>query len=187
MRNNEAMDLLWVGKFDFRKQLGLALKVMAELKEYPKIHLNVLGAGHDEENLFYRQMADRLGVSGAVTFHGKMVHDHVLDMMRKADLFFFTSILDETSTVILEALGCLLPVVCFDACGFGPVITPDVGRRIPFSNPDASVKDFKRAILELYSQPELLKRMSANCVGKCETLTWGYKAEQMMKLYKKVV
>lgn len=113
MRNNEAMDLLWVGKFDFRKQLGLALKVMAELKEYPKIHLNVLGAGYDEENLFYRQMADRLGVTGAVTFHGKMVHDHVLDMMRKADLFFFTSILDETSTVILEALGCLFACSLF--------------------------------------------------------------------------
>lgn len=187
MRNNDKMDLLWVGKFDFRKQLGLALRVMGQLKEFPNIKLHVLGTGNEEENAFYQQMAENMGLENTVIFHGKVSHDEVIKKMNEADLFFFTSISDETSTVILEALGCSLPIVCFDACGFGPIVTKDVGRKVSFTNPDNSVADFKNAILELYSQPELLKEMSEKCEEKCQTLTWAYKAEQMVRIYNQVV
>lgn len=183
MRNNDRMDILWVGKFDFRKQLGLALRVMEQLRSFPNIHLHILGAGNDEENARYQGMTENMGLTNTVTFHGKIPHNEVIDYMNKADLFLFTSISDETSTVILEALGCSLPIVCFDACGFGLIVTPDVGRKVTFSNPTQSVTDFKNVILELYSQPELLKELSENCLEKCKTLTWGYKAEQMVSLY----
>lgn len=183
----ETFDILWVGKFDFRKQLGLALEVMGQLKDFPKIHLHVLGTGSDEENVEYHAIAERLGIGGTVAFHGNVSHSEVLERMGNADLFLFTSISDETSTVILEALGCSLPVVCFDACGFGPIITQAVGRKVPLSDPKQSVADFKNAILELYSQPELLKELSDNCCGKCKTLTWEYEAEQMVEIYNKVV
>jgi len=183
MRDNDTMDILWVGKFDFRKQLALALRTMDRLRDFPNIHLHILGCGNEEENSRYRKMADEMSLGNTVTFHGKVSHDEVIGRMGKADLFLFTSISDETSTVILEALGCSLPIVCFDACGFGPIVTPDIGRKVTFSNPLQSVTDFANAILELYSQPELLKQMSDNCTDKCKTLTWTYKAKQMASLY----
>lgn len=186
MRNNNTMDILWVGKFDFRKQLGLALRVMEQLKDFPNIRLHILGSGNEEENSRHRDMAEKLGLRETVTFHGKVSHDEVIEHMKGADLFMFTSISDETSTVILEALGCSLPIVCFDACGFGPIVTHEVGRKVSFSNPTQSVTDFKNVILELYSQPELLKEMSENCREKCKTLTWEYKAMQMVEIYNKV-
>lgn len=186
MRNNDRMDILWVGKFDFRKQLGLALRVMEQLRSSPNIHLHILGAGNDEENARYQGMAENMVLTNTVTFHGKIPHNDVIDYMNEADLFLFTSISDETSTVILEALGCSLPIACFDACGFGPIVTPDVGRKVTFSNPMQSVMDFKNVILELYSQPELLKKMSEDCSDKCKTLTWEFKAGQMVGIYKKL-
>lgn len=187
MRNNNKMDILWVGKFDFRKQLGLALKIMGQLKAFPNIHLHILGTGNDEENAKYHKMAVDLGVNDAVTFYGRTPHNEVIERMRVADLFLFTSISDATSTVVVEALGCSLPVVCFDACGFGPVITNEVGRKIPFTTPDRSIIDFRNAILELYSQPELLQEMSKNCAERCRTLEWGHKAKRMVELYKEMI
>lgn len=186
MRNNDRMDILWVGKFDFRKQLGLALRVMEQLKGLPNIHLHILGTGNAQENSRYKGMAENMELGNTVMFHGKVRHNEVIEYMNKANLFLFTSISDETSTVILEALGCSLPIVCFDACGFGPIVTPDVGRKVTFSNPTQSVTDFKNIILELYSQPELLKEMSENCSEKCKTLAWEFKAGQMVNIYNQV-
>lgn len=55
--------------------------------------------------------------------------------MANADLFFFTSVSEDTSTVVLEAVSCNLPVLCFDTCGMGYVINDKVGIKISLSNP----------------------------------------------------
>lgn len=186
MRDNDSFDLLWVGKFDFRKQLRLALNIMASLRGFPCIRLHVLGGGNAAENAFYKGLADKLNVAGTVVFHGRLAHENTLAAMAKADALLFTSIADETSTVVLEAIGACLPVVCFNACGFGPLATPDIGRTVPVTNPAQSVSDFRNAILELYAQPELLRSMSAACKDKSRTLTWDSKARQMVEIYEKI-
>ncbi len=47
-----------------------------------------------------------------------MNHEEINSIMQESDLFFFTSIMDATSTVVMEAIQNRLPVVCFDTCGF---------------------------------------------------------------------
>mgnify|MGYP000217128983 CR=1 FL=1 len=61
--------------------------------------------------------------------------------------FLFTSVSEDTSTVVLEAISCQLPVLCFDACGFGYVINEKVGIKIPFSTPEQSIKDFAEKLI----------------------------------------
>jgi len=187
MRNDEMFDLLWVGKYDFRKQLQLAIRTMAALKEFQGIRLHVLGRGNEAETAYYKGLADSLGVTSSVRFYGQTAHADVLRMMAEADVLLFTSIADETSTVVLEAIGAGLPVVCFNTCGFGPLVTNNIGRTVPLSNPAQSVSDFRRAILELYAQPELVRTMSAACKEKSRTLTWAYKAQQMVEIYERIV
>lgn len=187
MRNDDMFDLLWVGKFDFRKQLQLAIRTIAALKDFQGIRLHVLGRGNEVETAYYKGLADSLGVTSSVRFCGQTAHAEVLRMMTEADALLFTSIADETSTVVLEAIGAGLPIICFDACGFGPIVTQDIGRKISLSNFEQSVTEFKDIILELYHQPELLQQMSENCRDKSKTLTWNYKANTMVALYNKVL
>lgn len=186
MRNNDMFDLLWVGKFDFRKQLQLALRVMAMLKDFPNIRLHVLGSGNEAQTTYYNNMVRDLNIAASVTFHGQMNHAKVLEIMSKADVLLFTSIADETSTVVLEAIGTALPVICFNAGGFGAIVGDDMGRTIRLSNPDQSIKDFRNAILELYVQPELVRNLSATCKQKSATLTWDNKARQMVSIYEQI-
>lgn len=179
-----SLNLIWVAKFDFRKQLALAIKVVAELKDL-NVRLNIVGGG--AETQYYHQLAQELGVADKCIFHGVIAHDEVIKMMLSADIFFFTSIMEATSTVILEAIGTKLPIVCFDTCGFGPIVNEKIGRKVPISNPQQSTHDFSEIIRDLYHHRELLPIMSENCKDRQWELSWENKAKQMVALYKDIL
>ena len=180
----KGLSLLWVGKFDFRKQLGIAIKAIAKAKELKDLKLTICGSGNDLQIAQYKQLAQDLGIDGQISWLGNIPNDKVLAEMKKADLFFFTSVSEDTSTVVLEAVSCGLPVLCFDACGFGYVINDKVGIKIPLTNPEQSVKDFADRIEYLYSHRDVLSEMSKNCRQRQEELSWGNKAKHMIELYK---
>ena len=175
--------LVWVGKFMHRKQLGLALSVMEALKDEPVI-LDVAGTGTDEECARYRRMAEKMGITDKIAWHGQVPQEAVYGIMNRADLFFFTSVHETTSTVIMEALSCGLPVICFDACGFGPLVDSTLGIKIPLSTPEQSVGRFAQAIQKLISQPDLLPGMSAQASIRAQTLNWDTKITQVLQVYK---
>ena len=107
--------------------------------------------------------------------------------MQSADIFFFTSIKEESSTVILEAIGAALPIVCFDTCGFGPIVDDNIGRKVRITNPQQSIKDFAEVIRNIYYHRELLPEMSKQCAAKQEELSWNYKARFVVGLYERLL
>lgn len=178
------LKLIWVAKFDFRKQLEIAIRTIAALKDL-NIVLNIIGTGNNEA--LYQKLASELNVQDKCIFWGRVEHDEVLEMMRNSDIFFFTSIAEATSTVILEAIGAKLPIVCFNTCGFGPIVNEKIGRKIELSNPSKSVTDFSNIIRDLYVHRELLPEMSDNCKYLQRELSWAYKAELLTNVYNKIV
>lgn len=178
--------VMWVGKFDFRKQLPLALRAVAKAGN-PHIHLDVYGTGSDGQVASAKQLARMSGIERQVAWHGSQSNHAVMEAMRKAQLFFFTSVSEDTSTVVLEAVSNRLPVLCFDACGMAAVIDDKVGRKIPLSNPQQSVDDFAEALNAFERDREWLKRLSWNCKARQQELSWDSKARQMVELYEKVL
>lgn len=184
--DNSKFHVMWVGKFDFRKQLPLALKAIS-ISGNPEIVLNVYGTGSDDQIPYAKGLADELGISNNVVWHGNQSNAVVMDAMRNAQLFFFTSVSEDTSTVVLEAVSNRLPVLCFNACGMAAVIDEKVGRKIPLTNPEQSAKDFAKILNELDGNRDELKRMSENCKQRQKELSWEEKAKTMVKWYEKVV
>lgn len=182
---NEEFNIIWVGRFIPTKQLGLALRVMALLKRMPHIKLHIVGTGKNEK--VYKEKATRLGLDKTCIWHGQIDNKEVQSMMRKSDLFFFTSIAEATSTVILEAISNLLPILCFDTCGFGSIVDDSIGRKIGLSTPDKSVQDFADIINHLYHHRSILVQMSDNCRKRAKDLSWENKAKQMVALYEEVL
>jgi glycosyltransferase involved in cell wall biosynthesis len=107
--------------------------------------------------------------------------------MKKADLFFFTSVSEDTSTVVMEAISNCLPVLCHDACGFGYVVNCNVGLKIPLSSPQQSVKDFASQIEKVYHHRQLLRELAENCVSRQKELSWDKKSEQVYNMYKQLL
>ena len=182
--SSESFDILWVGKFDFRKQLGMALRVIASLPEDLQVKLHVAGSGQVHEVNRYKELARNLGIENRVEWHGLMPHDKVLDLMCKCDLFLFTSIMEGTPHVVLEALQNNLPIVCLDTCGQAGVVNDTIGFKIPVTNTNQSVLDFMAAIINLYNHRDLLTKLKSNCLARQKQLSWDHKARQMVEIYK---
>lgn len=178
--------VMWVGKFDFRKQLPLALRALS-VANNRNIMLDVYGTGSEAQVASVKQSARMLGIEQQVVWHGSQPNHVVMEEMKRAQLFFFTSISEDTSTVVLEAISNRLPVLCFDACGMAAVIDGTVGMKIVLSDPQQSIDDFAKALNALEGDRELLKRLSQNCKARQRELSWDNKARQMVELYEKML
>lgn len=181
------LNLLWVGKFDFRKQLEIALRTVAALKHRPDIKLIICGTGTEQQILYYKNLSRDLGITQQVEWKGSLANQEVLVEMANADLFFFTSVSEDTSTVVLEAVSSNLPVLCFDTCGMGYVINDKVGIKISLSNPKQSVTDFAEKIEYLYTHRDNLQSLSEGCKERKRELSWENKALQMVSLYNQII
>ena len=184
---HKGLNLLWVGKFDFRKQLELALKTLAELKNISDIRLTICGTGNENQVAHYKKLASDFNIEDCIIWKGNIENSKVKEEMHKADVFFFTSISEDTSTVVLEAVSCNLPVLCFNTCGMGYVINDKCGIKVPLSNPQQSITDFSSAIKSLYNNRSKLNELSQGCKTRCNELSWENKALQMVELYNKVI
>ena len=89
--------------------------------------------------------------------------------------------------MILEAIGASLPIVCFDTCGFGPIVDDSIGRKIRITNPEQSVKDFAKVIRNLYHHRELLPQMSDNCTAKQKMHSWNHNAVFVVEQYERLL
>ncbi|WP_337439982.1 glycosyltransferase family 4 protein [Alistipes sp.] len=179
----DSFDVLWVGKFDFRKQLGLALHVIANMPKDCLVKLHVAGSGQALEVNRYKELAKDLGIENRVEWHGLMPHDKVLALMSKCDLFLFTSIMEGTPHVVLEALQNNLPIVCLDTCGQAGVVDDTIGFKIPVTNTNQSIRDFTDTIINLYNHRDLLTKLKSNCLERQKQLSWDNKARQMVEIY----
>lgn len=181
------LQLIWVAKFDFRKRLDLALKTIARIKHIPNLSLHICGSGSDKQICYYRNLAKSLGIEKNIIWHGNIAHEAVIELMRHMDAFLFTSVSEDTSTVVLEAISCQLPVICFNTCGMGFVVNDNVGMKINLTNPEQSVEDFAQKIEYLYHHKDILHQLSENCKQRQKELSWENKARQMYDLYKKAL
>ena len=86
------------------------------------VELHICGTGNDDAVNEMKRMAEICGIASKCHWHGNVSHDKILKMMASSDLMFFTSIMEATSTVVLEAITVGLPILCFNTCGFGPIV-----------------------------------------------------------------
>lgn len=185
--NSECFNIVWVGQLYFRKQFLLALKTIALLKAYKNIRLHIVTPASEKEMSVYKREARNLGILNLCVWHGKLPHDAVGKLMRQSQLFFFTSVVEETSTVILEAVENALPILCFNTCGFGVVVDDSIGCKIELSTPNRSVFEFAECIRFLMENPAKLISMSKDCLSRSKMLSWKTKMEFLVKEYGKVL
>lgn len=183
---NETLNLLWVGKFDFRKQLELALLVIEKLKHLDII-IHIVGKNDDEEGIYFQKVAFDLGISDKCKWYGLIPHQKVQELMQFCDLFFFTSVAEGTPHVVLESIGNKLPVVCFNTCGQGDVINENVGAKVELSTMEKSIEEFTSILSKFYKNRTMIRDLSDACEAHQVMHSWNQKAKIMVDTYKKIL
>jgi glycosyltransferase involved in cell wall biosynthesis len=207
---NHVFNIIWVGRFIPTKKLDMALEAVAILKkriEFESSHdadsnsynsfadggfynsgdltlnFHIVGSCYDGNLGYYHDYATKLGVEDVCIWHGNIPNDEVQNMMRVSDVFFFTSVMEATSTVVMEAITNNLPIVCFDICGMASVVTDKIGRKIFLSNPKQSAQEFADILYDLYKNQHELSEMSANCSIRAQELSWDNKIIKAFQIY----
>lgn len=180
------LNIIWVGKFDFRKQLPLALRAVAAAR-LSDFRFDICGSGPDETVAEMKKLADSLGIGSNCHWHGNVDHHKIPEMMADADLMLFTSIMEATSTVVLEAISVALPVLCFDTCGFGPVVRRFAGITTDISSPALSVSDLAAQLRRVDKDRSILNIISGRIVEERDSLTWEAKALHTSEMYLRII
>lgn len=179
-----SLHMVWSGVLEDRKALPLLLSAMALLKE-KRVHLTVLGDGPERGR--WRKLADELGLSQLIDWRGRLPLADAQRAMTEADLFVFTSVKEASSTVVMEALACGLPVICHDACGMKHVVNDSCGIRIPLLSPEVSVEKFAEAIRRILESPELVRELSEGALKRGRKFSWDEKVHYLAKSYSDVL
>lgn len=185
---NDIFNILWVGKFDYRKQLELAINTLSYLvQENPNVKLNIVGDNNNESYRRILLLCEKLQLNQNIVWHGKIPNNKVHALMQKSNIFLFTSIDEGTPHVVLESIQNRLPVVCFDTCGQGDIVNDSVGVKIPLGNTTSSSLLFAREISNLMNNPQRLIAMSKNCFQRQKELSWDTKIRDVLNIYNNIL
>ena len=181
----ETLQVIWSGMHTPNKALPILVRAAAQLSPKGNVVIHVLGAGRgsSQETERAKVLAGRLGVSSRIVWHGNLPRGQALQRMREGHVLVFTSLLEASSTVVMEALSQGMPVVCHDTCGMATAITSDCGIKIAMTGVKDSIRGFRDAIQALIDNPAQLEQLSKGAALRSQALGWEQKIVEFCRAY----
>ena len=177
------IQLIFMGRFVGRKGMPLAIMGFAKAKKYlESIELVCIGDGPEKQKL--QKLCSHLGISSSVKFTGRLERRKAWAAMTKGDIFLYPSLRDAVATVIIEAMGAGLPIICLDKTGPAQVLNHQTGVVIQPGNIQKTVDSLASAIILLVSDPSLRQQMGKTAQKTAaKEHTWDVRAKAMLKVY----
>lgn len=171
--------LLYVGGLSDFKGVHLLIEAVSQLPD--SVALSIVGDGDARQSL--QRLADRLGVSNRVTFHGRVDHDELAPYYRGADLFVHPGLLPEPfGRTVLEAIQCRCPPVVSDIGG-PPWVVGDCG--LVFERNDST--DLADKINTLLTDTRQLRSLEQACRTRVERFSPDRTVSLVEKCYQTVI
>lgn len=129
---------------------------------FPDATLAVVGDGSERQML--ERLTTDLGLSSAVTFHGRVPHERIQELYDENDISINASNVDNLPGTVLEAYACGLPIVTTRAGGI-PYIVEDgmTGLLVDCNDCDSLAKK----AIELLGNPHLAQSLIENGRKEC--------------------
>ncbi|MFA5631083.1 MAG: glycosyltransferase family 4 protein [Porticoccaceae bacterium] len=159
--------------------IDTAIRAFAQVfRSDPALRLRIAGSGPARASL--HNLAAQLGVSGAVTFEGRLDRQGIVALYAEADAFINPSTVDNMPNSVLEALACGLPVIS-SAVGGVPFIVRHGETALLV--PPADVGALAAAIHQLRSDPDLRAQLRGRGLAQVEQYTWASVRQRWLELY----
>ena len=155
--NSVRRGVLYVGRLVEKKGVDILLRGWANASATVRAQgLTIIGSGLQRDAL--RSLAERLGISDSVTFHGSIAHDKLPEFYQAAALLVFPSTISSDNDqeglglVAIEAMGCSCPVLASDISSLEDII---IESETGFVSPMGDTESLARRLDELLAAPEL--------------------------------
>jgi glycosyltransferase involved in cell wall biosynthesis len=164
--------LVWLRAFHEIYNPVMAVKVVGALTaRYPEIHLNMVGPDKGDGS-FERTRAEiaAAGLIERISFSGQVAKKEVPRVLSEADIFLYTTNIDNTPVSVIEAMACGLCVVT-TRVGGTPFLVSDGedGLLVECGNAPAMAD----AVDRLLENEHLAARCSRNARLKVESWDWA--------------
>ncbi len=150
-RNRE---FLFVGRLVKYKKVDVIIRALAKEYSNKDFIFNIVGIGNEKEEL--QNLANELGVSKNVIFHGQISREKVFELMKKCFCFTMVSEKETFGMVYIEALlaGCVT-IASKDGGVDGVIINGVNGFLSPEGDADTLAELYRK--IELMSDKEIYK------------------------------
>jgi glycosyltransferase involved in cell wall biosynthesis len=170
---NERLQVLFVGRYVWFKHPHYVVKLA---KYFPKCDFLMYGSGHLENSWIAE--ASKLK---NVRVNPPVPHEEMPLIYANSDIFLFPSVIEGWSTVVLEALACGLPVVCFNISSFPEIIGQSESGLL--ANNFGEMKDKLEYLIE---NEEVRREFSRNARSRALEFDWDIIAPKWAKLFEEV-
>lgn len=182
---SNSIRILNTGRLIPTKNLPMAIKAVAFLLRKYNVTFDIIGGGPDKDSL--KGLISSLGVENSIHILEPMQRDLLLKRIPLYDIYLFPSLLEGGSWALMEAMGCGLPTVCFDAAGMGVIADDSCAIKIPMNNPEEALHDMTDALEKLCADSLLRKKMGKNAALRIkDKFNWDSKGIFMEKLFQKL-
>jgi phosphatidylinositol alpha-1,6-mannosyltransferase len=176
--------IVTVGNVTFRKGQQNVIKAMPELKNiFPEIHYHVVGIPTEQEA--FQKLANELGVSDAITFHGAVSNNKLKAITMACDIFAMLSQklpngdVEGFGIAILEANALGIPSVGSSDSGIADAISNQFSGKLVLPNDSQAIQ---QAIIEIM---ENYQKYSINAKQWSRQFEWDIVIDKYLEVIKK--
>lgn len=163
---------IYVGRLWKHKRINLLIQAIALLEEGA---LDIVGQGPEREVL--EKLAEDLGVSERVAFHGGLSNQQVAALYQQATCGAYVPVREPFGMMPLEAAAAGRPVVVVPEGGYSEILDANSALFV-YPKPPA----IARAMRRLFENPELARRMGRQARAQVSSITWDKTADNIMQL-----
>ena len=176
-----AKRVIAVGRLDYQKSFDRLIQVWEKVNEkMPEWRLDIFGQGEWQDML--QQMIDERGLQDVVKLNAPT--KNIGKEYAESSMIVMSSHYEGFPMVLVEAMACGLPAVCFDfKCGPRDIINEgDNGLIVP----DGDIEGLAEAIIRLMKDDELRKSMGESAKKVVEKYSEAKVMEKWVNLFEEI-
>lgn len=179
---NPQVRVLFIGRLIPRKGFHRVVRALPEVRRLAKVpfEIEVVGTGAHRPEL--DALAEDLGVSDLIRYVGLVPYGQLEQSYQYADIFVLTSLSEGMPSVILEAMGCGLPVIASDVGGNNEIVHEGENGYLIKGD---DVELIARRLAELINNKVLREKMGQRSRDFALNYDWERIMAQYEQLYEK--
>ncbi|HEX2185125.1 MAG TPA: glycosyltransferase family 4 protein, partial [Chloroflexota bacterium] len=145
-------------------------------QQVPHLRLDIVGEGYERPKV--EATIDELGAADWVNLRGRISHDELVDLYRRAWIVASASAREGWGMTLTEAAACGTPAVATRIAGHQDAIVDGVSGLLA----DGGVEPFAEAMVDVLTDQHRLDQLRQGALARAAALTWGQTATRVMRV-----
>ncbi len=180
----EHFNFIFAGRLIDSKNLEVALRALKIVKDNGiEFTYKIVGNGHLGKKL--KRLTAKLGLQDDVQFIDRVDQKDLFKEYMSNDYFLFPSILEISSTSVMEAIYFGLKPICFDIMGMNYVLDDAPAHKMLVTSPKEDTNQIANCIINLAKNKEIVDKQELHDFAK-KNYMWSVREKDIRDMLEKI-